>query len=307
MYEALASGVSGLPSSLGGGLPRVRSTGLSPSPARLSRYPRSLSASSRHGRVAQRVSQWAHRRPVRVLRDRASERIPDAFLHRGCRAPTLFDAATDDHHLVRVQERRGLKHVEGFLARVMIAPLEDAEPRLRDALVDPIERHVLGTIGPGLLVDVDAVDERDTDELRLSKVVSRERVHDPLRVEVRRVRAPRTAVEARVHDASGEPAVDELRGERLPRVDLRTVEGAALEARLARTNAGEVGVIEPAVAEDRLLAAREERLIAAVKCLTAEVAVLERATLGGELIERDVAEIRVADGDTTEHQDPLHD
>src|SRR3954452_13902643 len=41
------SAVWGLPSSLGGGLPRFRSTGLSPLPVRLSRYPRWLSASSR--------------------------------------------------------------------------------------------------------------------------------------------------------------------------------------------------------------------------------------------------------------------
>src|SRR5512142_978972 len=240
------------------------------------------------------------------LGDGLRERVPDALLDGGGGAPSLFRPTTGDRHLVRIEERCGLQHVERFLACLVVAPLEHVETCLRETLVDAVEDHVLGALGPALFRDVDAVHEGHADELGLAEVVATEGIRVPLWVDLVGVRAPRPAVEADVHDATGEPAVDELRRERLPRVDPRAVERAALEPRLPGTHAGEVGAVELAVAEHALAPAREERLVATVERLTAEVAVLEGAALRGELIERDVAEIRVTDRDPTQHEDALH-
>src|SRR5436309_15218521 len=77
------------------------------------------------------------------LGDSAGERVPDPLLYLRGRGPPLLDAATDDRHLVRVQQRCGLQHVERLGARFVIAPLEHTNARLRDALVDAIEDDVL--------------------------------------------------------------------------------------------------------------------------------------------------------------------
>src|SRR3954467_13265220 len=98
----------------------------------------------------------------RALRDRSRELIPDTLLDCRRRGPALLHTAADDRHLVRVEQGRGLEHVERFLPGLVVTPLEDAEAHLRDALVDAVEDHVLrSVVGPALLRDVDAVDEND--------------------------------------------------------------------------------------------------------------------------------------------------
>ena len=98
-------------------------------------------------------------------------------------------------------------------------------------------------------------------------------------------------------------AVDELGREGLPAVDLRLVEPAALEARLAGADRAQVGLIEAAVAEDAAPPGREQRLEAAVQRLSAEVAVLEGAALRRESVEGGAPEVGVTDRDAVEHQD----
>src|SRR5207248_3795959 len=111
-----------------------------------------------------------------------------------------------------------------------------------------IEDDVLLASRPALLCDVDAVDERDADEVCLTEVVPCEGVRRALRVEAIGAAAPRPSIEADVDDTAREVAVDELSSEGLPRVDLRVVERTALETRLTRSHAREVGPLEAAVA-----------------------------------------------------------
>src|SRR6266508_708047 len=238
--------------------------------------------------------------------DRFRERLPYAALHGGRRGPALLHATADDRHLVRVELRRRLQHVERFLAGRMLAPLEHVTPRRRDALVDLVEHDVLVTRRPALTEDVDAVHERHADEIGGGEVVSLERVHLARGIEAVGQAAPGASVEADFGDAAGEDALEELAAEGLPTVEARIRERAPLEARLTRTNGGEVGVVEVALAEDALAPTREERLEAAIERLTAEVAALEDAALRRDGVERRAPEIRVTDRDAVEHQDALH-
>src|SRR5678815_4027951 len=82
-------------------------------------------------------------RRLLCLSDRASEGVPHALLHRGRGGPALLDTAADDGHLVRVELRGGLEHLERLFASGVLAPVEDADARLGDALVDLVEHDVL--------------------------------------------------------------------------------------------------------------------------------------------------------------------
>src|SRR6185436_5813241 len=104
----------------------------------------------------------------------------------------------------------------------------------------------------------------DADQVGLPEVVAAELVDLAHRIEVLGARAPRPAVDADVRDASRERAVDELCGEGLPAIDLRVVETAALEARLAGADRAHVRLIEAALAEDAPPPGREQRLESAV-------------------------------------------
>ena len=60
----------------------------------------------------------------------------------------------------------------------MVAPVEDADTDLRDALMDAVEHDVLRTLRPALLVDVDRVDEQHADEVGLDVFATGEH-HNP--------------------------------------------------------------------------------------------------------------------------------
>src|SRR5258708_13122116 len=88
--------------------------------------------------------------------------------------------------------------------------------------MEPIDVHPVRLARPGLLVEVDALDEDGIDEVRLAEVVAAEVVGRPSRVEVLRGQPPRPAVEAALRDRTGERAVDELGAGRLPLLDFRS-------------------------------------------------------------------------------------
>src|SRR5258708_22446666 len=118
--------------------------------------------------------------------------------------------------------------------------------------MEPIDVHPVRLARPGLLVEVDALDEDGIDEVRLAEVVAAEVVGRPSRVEVLRREPPRPAVEAALRDRTGERAVDELGAGRLPLLEVRVGEPAALEAGLPRIGLREVGIIAAAVHDDAL-------------------------------------------------------
>src|SRR5258708_14581761 len=161
--------------------------------------------------------------------------------------------------------------------------------------MEPIDVHPVRLARPGLLVEVDALDEDGIDEVRLAEVVAAEVVGRPSRVEVLRREPPRPAVEAALRDRTGERAVDELGAGGLRLREVRGGERAALEAGLPGIGLREVGIIEAAVHEHALDRAREERLPLAVEDEAAEVAVHERAGIRREARERRLAEVDIGD------------
>jgi len=91
----------------------------------------------------------------------------------------------------------------------------------------------------------------------------------------------------------GDILVDE--GIKMLVVACNTATAAAVHHLRLRYDIPIVGVIEPAVHEHALDRAREERLPLAVEDETAEVAVHERAGVGGEPRERRLAEVDIGD------------
>src|ERR1700730_12587469 len=107
-----------------------------------------------------------------------------------------------------------------------------------------VEPHVVVSLRPALLVEVDPEDENRVDELRVAEVVPAEVVLRTDWIDPRGSRARRPAAERHAHDLSRKAALDELGARRAPAVQPRVVERAFLEAGALRRDLAHVRAIE---------------------------------------------------------------
>ena len=147
--------------------------------------------------------------------------------------------------------------------------------------------------------------EDGVDELGVAEVVPAELVARSRRIDACRSLARGLSGEGDFDDLAGEAALDELSPGRRPPIELRVLEGAALESRSFGADLAEIRAVETTEPEDAPRPGAKERLEPIAEPQPAEIAADEVRDRELELFELGLAEVDVGQRRSPEDDDRL--
>ena len=232
--------------------------------------------------------------------------VLEHFPHAGLYAVRSFDprrpATRDDDVLIAPPGLQCRKHHRRRRAIALI-PVLDIGTRLRETPLEPLDADVQVVVWKSLPRHIDACDEGHVEQLGITKVVASELVAPARRIEPLGFRTRGCAIERHAVEGAGETAIDEFGGLGVAAVDIRVVEAAALETRLAQERPTKVGGVEPAVAEHASWQRDEQRREPAVELQATEIAAIEETAAEREFVEAGAAEVDRAERSAMQRDD----